>query len=293
MDYYQELLKALGNADDVEYLFRTQRPDNQNYAGSFYAQHAGNTTTGFREPSDRPKTGYEKQPKSYRTLFLDPRAANAVGSWFQDKDLAVYAVPETDKDGKPTGHLLIKSSEKQPHRTRGILEKEQIVSRVPYSKEPIVGYQPVEFGPSASSPRGSKGDAHFGSTITEIKPKSAFKSAPPVDDDVVDAVFPSDKRRLAGKTGIAAALAGGAGAASAGEYRRAAAELAESMLPIGLTPSTLASGTLTPEQRAKADAYDQQKKREQEEARMRAQALLRSGVPMPEEYRRGGRVRMI
>jgi hypothetical protein len=112
-----------------------------------------------------------------------------------------------------------------------------------------------------------------------------------ISKDIQNTLF--KKPKSVGKAGIAAALAGGAGAASAGDYRRAASELAESMLPMGLTPSTLASGTLTPEQRAEADAYDQQKKREQEEARMRAQALLRSGVPMPEEYRRGGRVRMI
>lgn len=37
-----------------------------------------------------------------------------------------------------------------------------------------------------------------------------------------------------------------------------------------------------------------QRKRQQEEAaKMKAQALLRTGVPMPDEYRQGGRVRMI
>lgn len=284
MDQYQALLKALGNVDDVEYLFRTQRPENPKYAGSFYAQHADNTTTGFREPSDRPKTGYEKQPKSYRTLFLDPRAANQIGSWFQDPTLAVYAIPEADKNGKPTGHLLIKSSEKQPHRTQGVLEKDQILSRVPYSKKPIVGYQPVEFGASASSPRGSKGDAHFGSSITEVHPRPS---------------------RL-GKAGIAGILAGGAGAASAGDLRRAAGDVAESLLPIGLTPSTLAPGTLSPEQRAAQEDATRRMQaqqgafpsreapaREQERAaRAKAQELLRV-VPMPEEYRVGGRVRMI
>lgn len=271
MDYYQDLLKALGNVDDVEFLFRTQRPNNPGYAGSFYAQHTGNTTTGFREPSDSPNTGYKKQPKSYRTLFLDPEATNVVGSWFQDKDLAVHAIPEVDKDGKPTGHLLIKSSEKQPHRTRGVLEKDQTLSRVRYSKEPIVGYSPVEFGPSASSPRGSRGDAHFGNKITEVHPRPS---------------------RL-GKAGLAAALAGAAGAASAGEYRKAAADLAENMLPLGLTPSPLASGTLTPEQRAASDEAYRVKLAKERETRARAQALLRSGVPMPEEYRQGGRVRVI
>jgi hypothetical protein len=274
MDYYQELLKALGTVDDVEYLFRTQRPKDPKYAGSFYAQHTGNTTTGLREPSDRPNTGHEKQPKSYRTLFLDRKATDRVASWFQDKNLAVYAMPEVDKDGNPTGHLLIKSSEKQPYGPRAVLEKDQILSRVPYSKKPIVGYSPVEFGPSASSPRGSEGDAHFGNEITEVHPRSAF-------------------RNIAGKAGLAAALLGGAGAANAGEYRRAAADVAESLLPLGMTPSTLAPGTLPPEVRAAQDAEYRARQQQQQQARMKAQALLRSGVPMPEEYRQGGRVRMI
>ena len=111
MDYYQELLKALGNADDVEYLFRTQRPDNQKYAGSFYAQHSGNATSGFREPSNEAGKGYKLQPKSYRTLYLDPRATDAVHSWFRDQNISTYAIPEADEKGRPTGHLLIKSAE--------------------------------------------------------------------------------------------------------------------------------------------------------------------------------------
>ena len=270
MDYYQELLKSLGKAEDVEYLFRTQRPDNPKYPGSFYAQHANNSTSGFREPSNEAGKGYKLQPKSYRTLYLDPRATDAVHSWLRDQNIATYAVPEAGKDGKPTGHLLIKSAEQQKHG-KNTLSKDQTLTRVPYSKEPVVGYHPLEFGPSAASPRGSSGDVHYGNKITEVHPRPS---------------------RL-GKAGIAATLLGGAGAASAGDYRRAAADIAESLLPMGLTPSTLAPGTLSPEQRAQQDAAYKQKLAEEREAKMRAQALLRSGVPMPDEYRRGGRVRMI
>jgi hypothetical protein len=101
------------------------------------------------------------------------------------------------------------------------------------------------------------------------------------------------KPKAVGKAGIAAALAGGAGAASAGDLRRAAGDVAESFLPLGVTPSTLAPGTLTPEQRAASDAATQRKRQQEEAAKMKAQALLRTGVPMPDEYRQGGRVRMI
>lgn len=271
MDYYQELLKALGNTDDIEYLFKTMRPRDSAYPGSFYAQHAENRSSGFREPSNKPGTGHSLQPKSYRTLYLDPKAADRVQSWFHDENLSTYAIPETGKDGKPSGHLLIKSAEKQPYN-KTTLEKDQILTRVPYSKLPVVGYHPLEFGYAAASPRGSTGDVHFGNPITEVHPRPA---------------------RLAGKAGIAAALAGGAGAASAGDLRRAAGNVAESFLPLGLTPSTLAPGTLSPEQRAVRDEAYRRKQAQEREAKMRAQALLRSGVPMPEEYRQGGRVRMI
>lgn len=283
MDYYQELLKALGNAEDIEYLFKTLRPNDPKYAGSFYAQHAGNATSGFREPSNEAGKGHSLQPKSYRTLYLDPRATDIVHSWFRDQNIATYAIPEVGKDGKPTGHLLVKSAERQKHG-KSTLDKDQILTRVPYSKEPVVGYHPLEFGSSAASPRGSSGDVHYGNPITEVHPRPS---------------------RL-GKAGIAAALAGGAGAASAGDLRRAAGEVAESLLPLALTPSSLAPGTLTPEQKAAQEdailrrqaqqgAFPSRETpaREQERAaRAKAQALLR-GVPMPDEFRRGGRVRMI
>jgi hypothetical protein len=101
------------------------------------------------------------------------------------------------------------------------------------------------------------------------------------------------KPKAVGKAGIAATLAGGAGAASAGDLRRAVGAVAESFLPLGLTPSALAPGTLTPEQRAAADAATRRKRQQEEAAKMKAQALLRTGVPMPDDYRQGGRVRMI
>jgi hypothetical protein len=77
---------------------------------------------------------------------------------------------------------------------------------------------PVEiFG--SESPIGSSGrNIHFGNAITEVHPKPS---------------------RLGGKLGVAAALTSGAGAASAGELKQAAGDVAESFLPIGLTPSAL------------------------------------------------------
>jgi hypothetical protein len=80
---------------------------------------------------------------------------------------------------------------------------------------------------------------------------------------------------------MAAAL-GGAGGASA-------AEIAESFLPLGMTPSTLAPGTLTPEQKAASDEAYRRKLAEERAAKMKAQALLRSGVKQEEpQMAKGG-----
>jgi len=77
---------------------------------------------------------------------------------------------------------------------------------------------PVEIWGS-ESPMGSSGkNIHFGNAITEVHPKPS---------------------RLGGKLGVAAALASGTGAASAGELRQAAGDVAENFLPLGLTPSPL------------------------------------------------------
>jgi hypothetical protein len=74
----------------------------------------------------------------------------------------------------------------------------------------------------SESPIGSSGrNVHFGNAITEVHPKPS---------------------RLGGKLGVVAALASGAGAANAGELRQAVGDVAESFLPLGLTPSTLNTG---------------------------------------------------
>jgi hypothetical protein len=93
-----------------------------------------------------------------------------------------------------------------------------ILATAPYATKPAVGMNPVElFG--SESPIGSSGrNIHFGNAITEVHPKPS---------------------RLGGKLGVAAALASGTGAASAGELRQAAGDVAESFLPLGLTPSAL------------------------------------------------------
>jgi len=255
------------NMDDVDYLFKTSR-------GSTYAKHKNNTTTRNRSGENHRDKSVGMQPRSGRTVFISPDAVDDLGRLFQNKNIATEIVPLSYDSNTKNGVVAVKALEDGTNMFTGPFKKGQVLAQSKFTTLPQVGLSPVEINRS-ESPLGSKGEhVHFGNEITEVHPRSAF-------------------RNIAGKAGLAAALLGGAGAANAGEYRKAAADIAESLLPLGMTPSTLAPGTLPPEVRAAQDAEYRARQQQQQQARMKAQALLRSGVPMPEEYRQGGRVRMI
>ncbi len=252
---YDPLFRLPTGLEDIESVFRTER-------GSTYAHHADATTTRNRSGEKHKDKSTGLQPRSGKTVFMSPLDVSMVDGFFQNPDMATKIVPVV-KDGKLTGKAQIVLLEDYGPRKAG-----SVLTEVPYTTKPQVGLRPVEIYKS-ESPIGDIGSGvHFGNKITEVHPKPA---------------------RLAGKAGAAAALLGGAGASSAGEMRRAVGEVAESLLPVGLTPSELAPGTLSPAIKA---AYAQRAQQEKE-AKAKAQALLRSGVQMPDGYRKGGRVKLI
>lgn len=217
---YEPLFKLPTGVDDIESVFKTGR-------GSTYAHHSDATTTRNRSGEQHKDTRTGIQQRSGRTVFMDPSDVNRVAGFFQNPDMATRFVPVLDNDGKPTGKVKLELLEDYGPRKAGTTLME-----APYSTRPVVGLNPVEIYNSAS-PMGDPGKGiHFGNKITEVHPKPS---------------------RLGGKLGVAAALAGGAGSASAGELKKAAGEVAEAFLPLGLTPSTLASGTLPPEIRAEQE----------------------------------------
>jgi hypothetical protein len=269
---YDELFKLPTGTEDIESVFRTAR-------GSTYAQHANSSTTRNRSGAKHRDTTTGIQPRSGKTVFLSEQDVNRLAGFFQNPDMATQIVPVMGQDGKPTGQLKVELLEDYGPRKAG-----SVLATAPYELRPKVGLAPMEIYASTSKMGDTGSGVHFGNSITEVHPRPS---------------------RL-GKAGIAAVLAGGAGAASAGDLRRAAGDVAESLLPIGLTPSALAPGTLSPEQRAAQEDATRRMQaqqgafpsreapaREQERAaRAKAQAMLRA-VPMPDEYRKGGRVRMI
>ena len=167
MDY-----DVFNDMPDVETMFRTSR-------GSTYAHMPNGTTIRNRSGANHSDTTTGIQPASTKTLYMDPRATNAVGAWIQDPMTATRLVPEM-KDGKFTGHALVQMAEdheipKSKYNPEGKVYKAgETVSRVPVSLKPAVGMHPVEIYGSSDSPKGSKArNIHFGNQITEVLPKGS------------------------------------------------------------------------------------------------------------------------
>ena len=219
---YDPLFNLPTGHADIESVFKTAR-------GSTYAQHADATSTRNRSGLNHKDASTGIQQRSGKTIYLDPNDVNKIAGIYQNSEMGTKFTPVFE-NGKPTGKLALQLTEAYGPKPAGTA-----LYTVPYETRPMVGKNPVEiFG--SESPVGSSGkNIHFGNQITEVHPKPA---------------------RLGGKLGVAAALLGGAGSASAGDFRSAAGAIAESFLPPALTSSSLASGTLpsgfetmSPEQR--------------------------------------------
>ena len=250
---YESLLKLPGS-EDIELLFRTGR-------GSTYAFHKDNTTTRNRSSEKHTDKSTGIQTRSGKTVFMSDDAVNRVAGIFQNPDMATRFVPVLDKEGKPTGKAKLELLEDYGPRKAG-----STLTIVDYKTKPEVGLSPVEVYASESKIGDSGRYIHFGNKITEVKPKPTSP-------------------KLGKLAGLASLL--GVGPTKASEV---ASEVGEALLPPGLTPSPLASGTLTPEQKAASDAaYEEKLTREKEarlqaqQSKMKAQALMRRGVVLPEE----------
>jgi len=149
---------------DIVGTFRTAR-------GSTYAHHADATTTRNRSGVAHKDTTEGMQPRSGKTIFVDPDSVNRVAGLFQNPDMATRIVPKLDKSGKPTGTAMLQLVEDYGPRKAG-----EVIHEFPYTTKPQVGFNPVEIYRS-ESPIGNAGSGiHFGNSITEVIPVSAKKS---------------------------------------------------------------------------------------------------------------------
>jgi hypothetical protein len=238
---YDSLFKLPTGTDDISSVFKTTR-------GSTYAQHTDNTTTRNRSGENHRDTSTGVQQRSGKTIFMDPKDVNNMAGLYQNAEMGTRFVPVLD-NGKPTGQVALQLMEDYGPKKAGTT-----LVQAPYKTVPEVGLNPVEIYGS-ESPIGSSGrNIHWGNQITEVHPR------------------PERLKGLGGKAGIAAALLGGAGAASAGEYRQAARDVGESLLPLGLTPSGLNTN---------------------EEAELAARRSKGPTITMPDNYRQGGRTKLI
>jgi len=257
---YDPLFNLPTGVEDIESVFKTGR-------GSTYAHHADTTTTRNRSSANHTDKSTGIQQRSGKTIYMDPADVNKVAGIYQNSEMATKFVPVLE-NGKPTGQVALQLMEDYGPRKAG-----STLAQAPYSTKPAVGMNPVEIWGS-ESPIGSSGrNIHFGNAITEVHPKPA---------------------RLGGKAGIAAALASGAGAASAGELRQAAGDVAESMLPWWATGMDAGP----------ADESEQiALRRRMAEAGAKAGAgrgnpnydprLPKKPIEIPSDYKSGGRVRII
>ena len=163
------------NMENVDSMFKTSR-------GSTYAHLNDGTTIRNRSGANHSDTTTGIQPASTKTLYMDPKATNAVGSWIQDENTATRLVPEME-NGKFTGNALVQMAEDHvipPSKwvpEGKVYKAGETVSRVPVSLKPAVGLHPVEIYGSSESPKGSKArNIHFGNQITEVIPKGGVGS---------------------------------------------------------------------------------------------------------------------
>lgn len=154
MDY-----APLLNFEDLESVFKTER-------GSTYAQHSDSTTTRNRSGANHKDTSEGIQPRSRKTVFMDPVAATNVAGVFQNPEMSTRMVPVLDADGKPTGRLALDLMDDYGPKKAG-----ERLGTAPYDTRPSVGKVPVEIM-NHESPLGSTGKGvHFGNKITEVHHK--------------------------------------------------------------------------------------------------------------------------
>jgi hypothetical protein len=152
MDY-----EALLNLPDITHLFETER-------GSKYAQHSDATTTRNRSGAAHSDTTEGIQPRSGKTVYMDPTSAKNVAGHFQNPDMATKFTPVLDAEGKPTGRAALDLLADYGPKKAGTR-----LGTAPYETVPRVGLIPVEI----MNPESKLGDTgrgvHFGNKIVSIK----------------------------------------------------------------------------------------------------------------------------
>jgi len=155
--------EAFKSMPDVAGMFRTSR-------GSTYAHFPDATTVRNRSGAAHSDVSEGVQPRSGKTVFMNPKDVDSMAGIFQNTEMATKLVPEFDKVGKATGRVILQLTENYGPRKAG-----EVLHTAPYTTKPSVGQNPVEIYKSVS-PMGDAGrGVHFGNSITEVMPARGYK----------------------------------------------------------------------------------------------------------------------
>jgi hypothetical protein len=154
---YETLLQAVG--EEPEHLFRTER-------GSSYAHYADNSTVRNRSGAGHRDKTEGLQPRSGKTIYMDPRDVDKIAGLFQNPDLGTAFKPtEYDKETK-SGKAALTFTEDFGPKKAGT-----VVQEVSFTTVPKKGLAPVEINRSESPVGDSGRGIHWGTTITEVLSK--------------------------------------------------------------------------------------------------------------------------
>jgi hypothetical protein len=159
---YDTILNAVG--EEPEYLFRTSR-------GSAYGHYPDNSTVRNRSGEGHKDKTTGLQPRSGKTVYMDPADVNKMAGLFQSAELATQFKPSSyDKETKSGTAALTYTEDYGPRKAGSVIHEAQ------FTTVPKKGLIPVEINRS-ESPRGDSGRGiHWGTPITEVVPRGMGRS---------------------------------------------------------------------------------------------------------------------
>lgn len=151
---YESILSSVD--EEPSHLFRTAR-------GSTYAHFGDNTTIRNRSGQNHKDTTVGLQPRSGKTVYMDPADVNRMAGMFQNTEIGTAFKPTSfDKESR-SGKAALTFTEDYGPRKAG-----SVIHEAPFTVVPRKGLIPVEINRS-DSPVGSSGRGiHWGNPITEI-----------------------------------------------------------------------------------------------------------------------------
>lgn len=222
---------------DVKSTFMTLRPDAAPGTGSTYAHFEDQTTQRNRSGKNHVDKTEGMQPRTVKTIYVNPQAINVLGSWLEDERYSTRLDPVLDEKGKQTGRARVVAVEpfaQQKHKVVGgkfipegahkTYSAGHVLAEVPYERSPAKGLHPVEIY-DPNSPKGVKASRrgiHFGSKITEVIERGVERAKDRIASNRIGGgggMNPMDIEKVPGKRPLKMAKGGMVDKAIAGNWK--------------------------------------------------------------------------